>query len=166
MKKNIIIGSIFLIVIVIGGIILYQGVLNKSPKDNSPEINTVTNSTNSEVTKSADQTKEANSLCDWVDESDIIIKLTFADGVTKDTSYEAGFAFDSITRTARLARSACDYRTGFSYAELKNKGSVQVAVWGYSDSRRRQLKSEPVTVFLDSQGKPNIGSTIEVEVID
>jgi len=33
----------------------------------------------------SDYTKQ----CDWVDKSDIIITIKFADGVTKDTSYEA-----------------------------------------------------------------------------
>ncbi|MFA6272056.1 MAG: hypothetical protein WC693_03010 [Patescibacteria group bacterium] len=109
-------------------------------------------------------TKTENKLCDWIDESDIIIKINFADGVVKDTSYEAGFYYSSIGSTMRLARSGCDYRTGFSYEELKNAGAVQVGVRGYTDSNRRQIVGEPISVVLDANGKPDIGSYIEVTI--
>jgi hypothetical protein len=110
--------------------------------------------------------KVENKLCDWVDESDIIIKVNFADGVVKDTSYEAGFYYSEIGSTMRLARSACDYRTGFSYEELKNAGVVQVGVRGYTDSNRRQIANEPISINFDADGKPDIGSYIEVTITD
>lgn len=109
---------------------------------------------------------EKNKLCGWVDESDIIIKLNFAEGVNKDTSYETGFAFSTINRTARLARSGCDYRTGFKFSELKGKGVVQIAVWGYTDNKRRMLLNEPINVTFDAEGKPNVSLPIEVTVLD
>lgn len=108
----------------------------------------------------------ANPLCDWVDKSDVIIKVKFADGVEKDSSYEAGFYLSPINSTMRIARSGCDYRTGFSYDELKNLGAVQVGVRGYSDNNRRQIEGEPISVILDAEGKPDIGSNIEVTIID
>ncbi|MBP9781122.1 hypothetical protein KBC89_00515 [Candidatus Woesebacteria bacterium] len=105
-------------------------------------------------------------LCAWVDKSDIIIELSFADGVVKDTSYEAGFSFSSIERTARLAREGCNYQTGFKFSELANKGEVQVAVWGYTDNRKRQLLNEPINLTFDSEGKPSIPLPIRITVLD
>lgn len=104
----------------------------------------------------------------WSSQSDyneLLIKLNFAEGVVKDTSYETGFAFSPILRTARLARKE-EYCTGFSYKEMMNKGVVQVAVWGYSDNRRRQLANEPINITFDENGKPNIDGIIEVTVLD
>lgn len=111
-------------------------------------------------------TEAYEKLCAWVDKSDIIIELSFADGIVKDTSYEAGFAFSSIERTARLAREGCNYRTGFKYSELAGKGEVQVAVWGYNDNRKRQLLNEPINLTFDSEGKPNIPLPIRITVLD
>lgn len=111
-------------------------------------------------------TEAYEKLCAWVDKSDIIIELSFADGVVKDTSYEAGFAFSSIERTARLAREGCNYRTGFKFLELADKGEVQVAVWGYNDNRKRRLLNEPINLSFDSDGKPNISLPIQVTVLD
>jgi outer membrane murein-binding lipoprotein Lpp len=110
--------------------------------------------------------KVENKLCDWIDESDIIIKINFAEGVVKDTSYEAGFYYSTIGSTMRLARSGCDYRTGFSYEELKNAGAVQVGVRGFTDSNRRQIAGEPIGLILDANGKPDVGSYIEVTITD
>jgi hypothetical protein len=110
--------------------------------------------------------KAENKLCDWVDASDVIIKVNFADGVAKDTSNEAGFYYSSVKSNMRVARSGCDYRTGFSYDELKNLGAVEVGVRGYTDSRRRQIVGEPISVVLGADGVPNIGSRIEVTITD
>jgi hypothetical protein len=113
------------------------------------------------------QTPGDNSkLCGWVDDSDIIIKLNFADGVEKDTSYETGFYFNSVTSSMRLARKDCDYRTGFKFSEFAGKGAVQVGVRGYSDSVRRQLANEPINVNFNKDGKPDIGNYIEVTVLN
>ncbi len=110
--------------------------------------------------------KAGNKLCDWVDASDVIIKVSFAEGVARDTSYEAGFYYSGIKSNMRVARSGCDYRTGFSYDELKNLGAVEVGVRGYTDSRRRQIVGEPMSVVLGADGVPSIGSYIEVTVTD
>jgi hypothetical protein len=113
------------------------------------------------------QTQGDNSkLCGWIDESDIIIKLNFADGVVKDTSYETGFYFSPIYSTMRLARSGCDYRVGFKFSELKNKGAAQVGARGYNDNNRRQLANEPIDIVFDENGKPDIGNYIEVMVLN
>jgi hypothetical protein len=107
-----------------------------------------------------------NKLCSWVDKSDIIIELSFADGVTKDTSYEAGFHYNPIGSDMRLARGACDYRTGFSYTEMKNKGAVTMEVRGFNDSNLRQLENEPITVVFDADGKPSIPSPLKIKVLN
>ncbi|MFH0952638.1 MAG: hypothetical protein V1838_05705 [Patescibacteria group bacterium] len=107
-----------------------------------------------------------NTICQWVDDSDVIITLKFADGVELDTSYETGFYLNSITSTMRLARAVCDYRTGFSYEELAGLGVAQVGVRGYTNSVRRQLADEPVNVVIGGDGHPDIGSDIEVTVLD
>jgi hypothetical protein len=105
-------------------------------------------------------------LCGWIDESDVIIKVNIPDGITKDTSYEAGFYLSEIKSNMRVARAACGYRTGFKSSELKNLGSVQVGVRGYTDNRRRQLENEPVSLVFDKDGKPNVGANIEVTIKD
>jgi hypothetical protein len=109
-------------------------------------------------------------LCGWVDKSDVIIKVNIPDGIKKDTSYEAGFVYrtgaNSIEqRIARLARSACDYRTGFARSELTKLTEARVGVWGYTDSVERQIKKQPMIVnFLD--GLPKEGNLISVEIVN
>lgn len=117
-------------------------------------------------TTSAVATEASNysKQCDWVDKSDIIITVKFADGVTKDTSYEAGFYFGANNLDAKLAREVCNYRTGFNYSELKGKGEAQMGVRGYSDNIRRQIVGDPINVSFDADGKPSIGSNIEVTI--
>jgi hypothetical protein len=105
-------------------------------------------------------------LCGWIDESDVIIKVNIPEGITKDSSYEAGFYLSQIKSNMRVARAACDYRTGFKFSELKNLGAVQMGVRGYSDNRRRQLENEPISVVFDNDGKPSIGTNIEVTIKD
>ncbi len=110
-------------------------------------------------------------LCGWIDESDIVIKVNFAEGVVKDTSYEVGFYFSPILSTMRLARSGCDYRTGFKYSEMKTTGAArvgaaEVGVRGYSDNIRRHIQGEPISLVLDDNGVPSIGSSIEVTITD
>ncbi|MFA6525083.1 MAG: hypothetical protein WCT33_02295 [Patescibacteria group bacterium] len=141
------------------------GCTKKTEQTQNQDINTNTVSTQNQNINT-NTAKTENKLCDWIDESDIIIKINFADGVVKDTSYEAGFYYSAIGSTMRLARSGCDYRTGFSYEELKNAGAVQVGVRGYTDSNRRQILGEPINVILDANGKPDIGSYIEVTITD
>ncbi|MFA6392198.1 MAG: hypothetical protein WCW66_05660 [Patescibacteria group bacterium] len=113
-----------------------------------------------------DTETDKDKLCGWVDESDVIIKVNFADGVVKDASYEVGFYSSPIISKMRVARSGCDYRTGFNYEELENDGAVQMGVRGYTDSVRRQIVGEPISVILGADGKPDIGSYIEVTIID
>lgn len=112
-------------------------------------------------TNTADQKEK---LCGWIDQSDIIIQLTFDQGVAKDTSYETGFYFSPVYSVMRLARSGCDYRVGFNFSEFKNKGAAEVGVRGYSDSVRRQLEGEPLSLVFDADGRPNIPLPITVKV--
>ena len=110
--------------------------------------------------------QKEDKLCGWIDKSDIIVKVIVPEGVKADTSYEAGFYFSPIYSTMRIARSGCDYRVGFMFSELENKGAAQVGVRGYSDNRRRQLVEDPLSLVFDAEGKPSIGTNIEVTVKD
>jgi len=47
---------------------------------------------------------------------------------------------------------------------MKGKGQAQVGVRGYTDSVRRQILGEPINVNFDADGKPSIGSNIEVTI--
>jgi hypothetical protein len=146
----------------------------------STATNTVADATNTNAANSVSQANTAqptgnavvgnqnatDAMCAWVDESDVIITLKFADGVVKDASYEAGFYLSTINLFARVARQQCGYRTGFSYDELKGKGAVQLGVRGYTDSMRRQLQGDPISVVIGADGHPDIGSDIEVTVLD
>ena len=115
----------------------------------------------------ADQAgRPGSGLCDWVDKSDIIVKVNFAPGVERDISYETGFFFSPIFSNRRLARSGCDYRTGFSFEEMKGKGPAEVGAIGYSDDRRRTVAGAPVAVVFDEAGVPDIGTTIEITITD
>ncbi len=108
--------------------------------------------------------EQKKKLCGWIDESDIIIKLNFADGVVKDTSYETGFYFSPIYSHMKLARGGCDYRVGFKFSEFAGKGPAEVGVRGYNDNARRQLEGEPLKVIFNTEGKLNIGKYFEVMV--
>jgi len=119
-----------------------------------------------EPTPTATEASNYDKQCGWVDKSDVIITVKFADGVTKDTAYEAGFFTDSITFNAHVARQLCNYRTGFSFTELKGKGAAQMGVRGYTDSVRRQIVGDPVSVTFDASGKPSLGTNIEVTIKD
>lgn len=115
------------------------------------------------------QTSEKNSFqeyCDKINASDIIIKVNFAEGVVKDTSYETGFYYSPIISNMKLARSGCDYKVGFSYEEMKSKGAVEVGVRGYNDSKRRTIIGQPISVVFDAQGVPDIDPYIEVTITD
>jgi hypothetical protein len=149
-------------------IVLVVGIILLSSGKNSVKKNKATNeqSVKTENTAPIQPEKKENKLCDWIDKSDIIIKLNFAEGIEKDTSYEAGFYFSPTFFSARLARRDCDYRTGFNYSEFKEKGSAQVGARRYTDSRRRQLENEPISVVFDENGHPDIGSYIEITVKD
>ncbi|MFA6250427.1 MAG: hypothetical protein WC686_02860 [Candidatus Shapirobacteria bacterium] len=158
---------IFALIIGILAIAWLSSSQRKTVVNNKPEIAKTAIPTGLPSPKEENpQPSPENKLCSWVDNSDIIIKLTFADGVTKDTSYEVGFYYSSIGSDMRLARSACDYRTGFAYSEMKNKGTVQVGVRGYSDSNRRQLENEPINVVFDENGNPSLQSPIVVKVLN
>jgi hypothetical protein len=105
-------------------------------------------------------------LCSWVDGSDIIIKVNVPPGLEKDTSYEVGFYFSPIFSTMKLAREGCEYRTGFDFSEFMNKGQAEVGVRGYSDNRRRTLKEGTIPVSFGQDGRPDIGTRIEVTIMD
>jgi len=115
------------------------------------------------------QISEKNSFqeyCDKINASDIIIKVNFAEGVVKDTSYETGFYYSPIFSNMKLARSGCDYKVGFSYEEMKDKGAVEVGVRGYNDSNRRIIAGQPISVVFDKNGAPDIDPYIEVTITD
>jgi hypothetical protein len=115
------------------------------------------------------QTSEKNSFqeyCDKINASDIIIKVNFAEAVVKDTSYETGFYYSPIISNMKLARSGCDYKVGFSFAEMKDKGAVEVGVRGYNDNNRRTIIGQPISVVFDKNGEPDIDPYIEVTIID
>ncbi|KKR06463.1 MAG: hypothetical protein UT34_C0001G0504 [candidate division WS6 bacterium GW2011_GWF2_39_15] len=142
--------------VVFGGAFLYLSRDSKEPpKEEGKKTEDITEPI---------QEKPVNKLCDWVDDSDIIIKINFAEGVEKENSYEAGFYFSPIISTMRVARKECDYRTGFSFTELKGKTAADVGVRNYSDNTRRKLIGEPIDVNFDSNGVPNIGTSIEVTI--
>jgi hypothetical protein len=114
-------------------------------------------------------TKEENKMCDWVDKSDVIIKLNFEEGIVKDTSYEAGFIYKKgpnmiELRLARLARSQCDYRVGFNKSDFKDLKAATIGVWTYNGTNRQKIKNEPIMVDFSDQ-MPDFGKNIEVEVI-
>ena len=153
------------------GIVLFALLLSGCTSDSATNTTGAGNTTNQAVATANENTNageasDRDKMCSWVDDSDVIITLNFADGVEKDGSYEAGFYLSEINLFARLARKECDYRTGFSYEELKGKGAVQMGVRGYTDSNRRQLANEPISVVIGADGHPDIGSAIEVMVLD
>ncbi|MFA5360238.1 MAG: hypothetical protein WC349_04760 [Patescibacteria group bacterium] len=158
MAKN---TKIILIVVILIALLITLFFIFKSPSTKTKVIEN-----KSSETKTIETPAQEDKLCGWIDKSDIIIKVNVPEGIAKDTSYEAGFYFSPTFFTARLARQACGYRTGFSYAELKNKGAAQVGVRGYTDSRRRQLENEPISIVFDENGKPSIGPNIEVTIKD
>ena len=164
-----------IVVIGIIGLLIAQIVLN-NPTDQKNQPASNNNQNNNQIQENLPidpnlpdepvKTNNPNPLCDWVDKSDIIIKVNIAEGVEKDTSYEAGFYYSNNYFNARVAREACEYRTGFMFSELKDKGVVQIGVSGYTDSRRRKLKDEPINVTFNSEGKPSVGNLIQVTVLD
>jgi len=165
MKKTVIFVSTALFVLLLSGC-TPNSTTNTAVNTNTAGAVNATNQTGTTNENSNVAASDTNKVCAWVDNSDVIIKLNFADGVEKDSSYEAGFYLSSINLFARLARKECDYRTGFSYEELKGKGAVQVGVRGYTDSNRRQLANEPISVVIGADGHPDIGSAIEVTVLN
>ena len=114
---------------------------------------------------------ETNKMCDWIDKSEVIVKLNFApEIVTKDTSYELGFVYSKPDKPqlelklARVARSQCDYRVGFNKSDFNNIAHANLAAWTYNGTVRQTLKGDPILVnFIDNL--PNLGKQIEVETI-
>ncbi|GEM_PF-1900303 len=164
-------------IIITGLLILLGYTLNNANKHNIKPVNKVQTKNSVSTTPAKQTTQSTNTivtptpveedrLCGWIDKSDIIIKLSFAKGVVKDSSYTAGFHYNPVGSDMRMARGACDYRTGFTFEELKGKGVAQVNVAGFSDSTRRQLENDPITVTFDQNGKPNIPKVIEVKVLN
>jgi len=105
-----------------------------------------------------------NKVCDWIDKSDIIVRVNVPVDIIGENSYEVGFYFSPIFSSMRIARKECSYRTGFNYSEFKGKGEANVGVRRYSDSTRLKIKEEPLSLSFDSEGKPSIGNIIEVNL--
>ena len=106
MTKN---TKIILIVVILIALLVALFFIFKSPSAKTKVIKN-----KSSETKNIEASAQEDKLCGWIDKSDIIIKVNVPEGITKDTSYEAGFYFSPTYFTARLARQACGYRTGFS----------------------------------------------------
>ncbi len=159
-----------LVVVLVISILGLSGCIKKNASPTTSTVNkpTTTNIPTTEIYlgQQTDQVEKKEKLCGWIDKSDIIIELSFADGVNKDTSYETGFYYSPIMSNMRLARNGCDYRTGFSFEEMKNKGAVEVGARGYTDNKRRKLDGEPHSVTFDENGKPNVPLPIRVKVMD
>ncbi|MFA6553664.1 MAG: hypothetical protein WCT27_04515 [Patescibacteria group bacterium] len=168
MKKLFILIGLVIVAVTVSGCTTNTPSNTVTGNSNTAVINAGNHNTTSISNANAEvgNQNDVDKMCGWVDASDVIITLKFADGVAKDTSYEAGFYLSSINLFARVARQQCGYRTGFSYEELKGKGAVQVGVRGYTDSNRRQLQGDPISVVIGADGHPDIGSRIEVTVLD
>jgi len=155
MNTNLKVGIVlFLVIGIIIATILYSS--SQDPVQNISQQDEIVQTTQEPV-----EQKPSNQICEWVDNSDIIVKVNFTESIVKESSYEAGFYFNSILSTMRIAREECDYRTGFSFTELKGKGAADVGVRNYSDSVRRELVGEPIDITFDSNGVPDIGTLIE-----
>lgn len=154
-------------ILVIAVIVISTGTLLYINYKNAPKVAPQKEEIVEKTQQPVEEEKEtSNKICEWVDNSDIIIKVNIPEGIEKENSYEAGFYFNPIVSTMRLARKECDYRTGFSFAELKGKKAADVGVRNYSDSTRRVLVGEPIDVTFDSNGVPNIGPNIEVTILE
>lgn len=127
--------------------------------------------TNMPTNQTSPSVSEANKMCDWIDKSEMVVKLNFApDIVVKDTSYELGFVYSKPDKPqlelklARIARSQCDYRVGFNKSDFINIAHANLAAWTYNGTIRQKLKGDPISVdFVDNL--PNLGKLIEVETI-
>lgn len=113
-----------------------------------------------------DPVAQKEKLCGSIDKSDIIIELSFAEGITLDSSYETGFYYTPIYSNMKLARRDCDYRVGFSFEEMKGKGAVELGVRGYTDNVRRQVEANPISITFDSEGKPNSSLPLKIKILN
>lgn len=171
MNSNIKFGLIALLVLVIPVTIILYLNSKKSHQEVPNEEEIVESSREPEKEEIVEDNQEtveeetSNKICEWVDNSDIIIKVNIPEGIEKESSYEAGFYFNPIVSTMRLARQECEYRTGFSFTEFIGKTAADVGVRNYSDSERRVLVGEPIDVTFDSNGMPSIGANIEVTIL-
>ena len=113
----------------------------------------------------------ANPLCDWIDTSDVILQLSFAEGTVPDSSYSAGFSYDRGTSygdhyLGRLARKSCDYRVGFTLSETADIKAATVRVMGNSYNEKVVLDPLSATNILFDGGLPVAGKTVLVRVTD
>ena len=165
MKNKTIVISISIIII----ILIIWAIL---PNKNTGKISDIKN----EETKTVSKTK--NKLCDWIDKSDIIIKLNLPEkyGYYKDDkkspSYETGLMFKSsygdIASSRRLARKACDYRVGFSKKDFKNinyNPNYPFVIISHRDSSTDfTYDKEPIKLTLNKDNLPNEGKEFILNV--
>lgn len=134
--------KIFLTFCTILLIIIFSG-CSKAPEENKIDkididaqtktqeeaIASLTNPNEESLDSTADN-NEDNSGCDWIDESDIIMRLDLPEEYRDRSSYTAGFAhldnYGSIYRTGRSARSNCDYRVGFNKNDFTNHKGIHI----------------------------------------
>jgi len=84
--------------------------------------------------KSLDSTTQNNKdkpWCDWIDESEIVIRLDLPEKYKDKSSYKVGFLhldniYNDVHHTARLAREGCDYRVGFNKDDFINFWGIQI----------------------------------------
>jgi hypothetical protein len=111
----------------------------------------------------------ANPMCDWIDKSDVIIKVKIPEGMTPDTSYETGFVYSKPDKPslelklARVARSQCEYRVGFNKSDFKNIANATIAVWTYTGTVRQKISGDPIKVdFVNNL--PSFGKNLDIEL--
>ena len=121
--------------------------------------------------------KEGDKICNWIDDSDIVIKLDLPeeyahyDDATIFPSYEVGFMFKSshgeIASSRRLARKNCDYRVGFSkddFTNINSNPNYPLIIYAQKDSSTDfSYDSEPIKITL-KDGLPEQGDEFVVKI--
>lgn len=150
----------------------------KSAPNNTEQASTENNAQNKEInTKEEAPTEKTNKMCDWVDESDVIIQLILPEEYANAISYEAGFLFESSygdnARLMRLARKNCDYRVGFSKEDFLNinmSANSPFVIAAENDvSSHFSYEGWPININFDengtiTDGMPEEGKTIIIKV--
>ncbi len=165
MKNKIIVIAILIIVLILI-------ILSMLPKQNTTSISNIQDKKTNTINK------KSNKLCDWIDKSDIVIKLKLPEKYgyykdnTKSPSYETGLMFKSsygdIASSRRLARKACDYRVGFSKKDFENinyNPNYPFIIISYKNSSTDfTYNEEPIKITLNKDGLPNEGKEFILNV--
>lgn len=152
----------------------------KSAPSNIEQTNTETNNQNQEPTTTEETTtKKSNKMCDWIDDSDLIIQLDLPEEfalyekTNSSPSYNTGFLFRSSygdqARLMRLARKGCDYRVGFSkedFRELNMAPNSNLTIAAESGSQEHfSYENWPIEMNFDGEGMPTDGIPEEGKTI-